>query len=436
MKRTIGGDRPPRWGGDVVTFEDMREFLVAYSTYEPQMHIINQDGGGRVLARRRELVDSTTQLMVADEFYDGKPWVDLSEEEVMQGLMRFAGVDMQQTSDEDFCRQLFRVLKMDASVPVDSRVFMQKRAPPKYVAHNGLTEVLRPGGRRCTLKRCKVLVEAIAAGIEPLDFRRKVEKKMRFDLVTLDSEALFSIIAKQQRDQAAIEANDAVRRQKAKRRDARSVAVEGTKPQGSTADDHDSHEKAKAAGVKAEQGRRYDNNECFVCDKHGHQQWDCLQSQCGKAGKGVHGQTHGQTPVQQQQSPSDPTQHSRSKATGMAPATDTRRSSAYKTASQAVVTEIEPASPEPSRRNDDDYVHIRVPRERMAPVDYGLAETVQHQVSQSAGPQNAASVLHSVPVQLPAPPSQQSCDDTITILYARLSVSQPGGSGDTSVDTV
>ena len=25
----IGGDRPPRLGGDVVTFEDMREFLVA-----------------------------------------------------------------------------------------------------------------------------------------------------------------------------------------------------------------------------------------------------------------------------------------------------------------------------------------------------------------------------------------------------------------------
>ena len=432
---TIGGDRPPRLGD--VTFEDIREFLVAYSGYEQQMHITNQDGGDRVLARRRELVDSATQMMVADELYDmASPGSASPRRSYCKGLKGLLALICSRRVMRIFAARYSDLLKMDASVPVDSRVFMQKRAPPKYVAHNGLTEVLRPGGRRCTLKRCKVLVEAIAAGIEPLDFRRKVEKKMRFDLVTLDSEALFSIIAKQQRDQAAIEANDAVRRQKAKRRDARSVAVEGTKPQGSTADDHDSHEKAKAAGVKAEQGRRYDNNECFVCDKHGHQQWDCLQSQCGKAGKGVHGQTHGQTPVQQQQSPSDPTQHSRSKATGMAPATDTRRSSAYKTASQAVVTEIEPASPEPSRRNDDDYVHIRVPRERMAPVDYGLAETVQHQVSQSAGPQNAASVLHSVPVQLPAPPSQQSCDDTITILYARLSVSQPGGSGDTSVDTV
>ena len=41
---TIGGDRPPRSGGDVVTFEDIREFLVAYSECEQQMHITNQDG--------------------------------------------------------------------------------------------------------------------------------------------------------------------------------------------------------------------------------------------------------------------------------------------------------------------------------------------------------------------------------------------------------
>ena len=56
-------------------------------------------------------------MMVADEFYGGKPWVDLSEEELMPGLKTFAGVDVQHTSDEDFCRQIFSVLKMDASVP-------------------------------------------------------------------------------------------------------------------------------------------------------------------------------------------------------------------------------------------------------------------------------------------------------------------------------
>ena len=123
---TIGGDRPPRLGEDVVTFEDMRESLVAYLEYEQQMHVANEGGGDRVLAMRRELADSATQMMVTDDFYDGKPWIDLSEQELR--FEKFAGVDVQQTSDVDFCRQIFRVLKMDASVPVDSRVFMQKRA--------------------------------------------------------------------------------------------------------------------------------------------------------------------------------------------------------------------------------------------------------------------------------------------------------------------
>ena len=50
----------------------MREFLVAYPEYEQQMRVTNQDGGDRVLARWRELVDSATQMRVADEFYDGK----------------------------------------------------------------------------------------------------------------------------------------------------------------------------------------------------------------------------------------------------------------------------------------------------------------------------------------------------------------------------
>ena len=124
----------------------MREFLVAYSEYEQQMHITNQDGGDRVFARRRELVDSATQMMVADEFYDGKPWIDLSKEELLQGLKVFAGVDMQQTTDEEIFRQIFRVLKMDASVAIH-RAFMQKRPLRKYLADSGLTEVVRPDGR-------------------------------------------------------------------------------------------------------------------------------------------------------------------------------------------------------------------------------------------------------------------------------------------------
>ena len=72
-------------------------------------------------------------------------------------------------------------------------------------------DVVKPDARQYTLKHGKVLVEAMAAGIEPLEFRRKVEKKMRFDLVTHDPNALFNIVAKHERYQAAVEASDAER---------------------------------------------------------------------------------------------------------------------------------------------------------------------------------------------------------------------------------
>ena len=163
--------------------------------------------------------------------------------------------------------------------------------------------------------------------------------------------------------------------------------------------------------MKAERNRRYENNECFLCGKQGHKQWVCPQSQQGKAGKGVHGQSHSQEPKQQQhqqqqqqQSTSGPAQHTRSKATGMAPASaiPAAGDSGYKIPSKAVVTGIEPAAPAVST-DKDDCVHIAVPREKVAPVDTGRTETVQHHVSQSAGPQRAAPVFQSVPVQLPHP---------------------------------
>ena len=155
-------------------------------------------------------------------------------------------------------------------------------------------------GRQHTLKHGKVLVEAMA-GIEPLEFRRKVEREMRFNLVVHNPDALFNIIDQQRRDPAVIEANDAVRRQRATQRDARSVAAAGTKLQGNAADKPDGSQSTKTAGVKAERNRLYKNNECFVCGKQGHKQWDCLQSQLGKTGKGIHGQSHGEDPKQQQQ---------------------------------------------------------------------------------------------------------------------------------------
>ena len=138
-------------------------------------------------------------------------------------------------------------------------------------------------------------------------------------------------------------------------------------------------------------------------------------------------------PKQQQQSTSGPAKHTRSKTTGTAPvfATPMAGADGYKTASKAVVTGTEPAAPAASTQKDDDYVYIRVPWEKVAPVDTGLTETVQHHVSQSVGPHNAAPVLQSVPVQLPAPASQQWLGNSRNISYARVLVVQPGGSART-----
>ena len=74
-------------------------------------------------------------------------------------------------------------------MPVDSRVFMQKRALRKYLADSGLMDLVKPGNRQYTLKHGKVLVEAIAARIEPLEFRHKVESEMRFNLIVPDPDA-------------------------------------------------------------------------------------------------------------------------------------------------------------------------------------------------------------------------------------------------------
>ena len=76
---------------------------------------------------------------------------------------------------------------MNAKLPLDKRVVMQKRA--FYLADSGLTEVMKPDIPQSTLTHGKVLVETIAAGVEPLELRRKENKNIRFDLATYDLDA-------------------------------------------------------------------------------------------------------------------------------------------------------------------------------------------------------------------------------------------------------
>ena len=69
----------------------------------------------------------------------------------------------------------------------------------------------------------------------------------------------------------------------------------------------------------------------------------------------------------------------------MAPASAIPRASGYKIASKVVVTKTEPAAHKASMQNDDDYVYIRVPREKVVPVDSGLTEMVQHRYPRALG---------------------------------------------------
>lgn len=80
-----------------------------------------------MLAGMRGPVDSATR-MVAGEVYDGRPLFDLIKEDLIQGLKSFADVDVQQTTDEEFDRQLFRLLKVGASGPVGGSVFIHQHA--------------------------------------------------------------------------------------------------------------------------------------------------------------------------------------------------------------------------------------------------------------------------------------------------------------------
>ena len=152
----------------------------------------------------------------------------------------------------EFGRQIVCVLKMDASVPVDRKVSIPKRPLRKYLADSGFTYVVKTGGRSFMLRHGKVLVEAIAAKIQPLEFRRKVEREMRFNLVVHGTDAVFNIVDRQQQNQAVIESNDAARRQTTAGRDARSMGSAGTKLQGSDADEYDASQSAKTAEMKAE----------------------------------------------------------------------------------------------------------------------------------------------------------------------------------------
>ena len=256
---------------------------------------------------------------------------------------------------------------------------------------------MKPGGRQYPLRRGKLLVKAIASGLEPIECHRKLKKGARFKVLVHDTEALFDVIDQRRQNQAVIGAKDAARWKTAKRRDARPVVAAETNLHGMAAAKHDARWRAKTAGVKTERNRWYNSNECFRCGKQGHKHPVCPQSQQTKTEKGVHGQSHGNTCKHQKQekSTSGLAQHTWCTAIGTVPASTTLKAGASwdKTGSKAVVTGTEPAAPAVFKQKDDEYVNIRVPRDKVAPVDTERSEMIRHRVSSSAGPNPSAPVL-------------------------------------------
>ena len=173
--------------------------------------------------------------------------------------------------------------------------------------------------------------------------------------------------------------------------------------------------------------------------EQGHKQWDNSSSQHNKTGTGVHGQNHGQAPKQeqqQQQSTSDPVQHTGSKATGAAPGstTPTGGASGTRQPKKTVVTGTVLAGPATSTQTDDDYVCICVRRAKEAPVDAGAPRRCNNLITRALGRKVSHQSFNQFRYSCRHP--RLSRGDSSTTSYARVSVLQPGGSGDTSVETV
>ena len=137
VKVSTGGESPTSvgWGMMLLPSKQCANFLL------PAL-VRAADAYYKTRWRRRGAPQQAGAGRFSDPTNGGWPSVDHSEEELMQGLETLVGVDVQWTSDEDFCRQLFRFPKINVSVPVDSTMSMQKRG------RGGLTEVLKPDNRQ------------------------------------------------------------------------------------------------------------------------------------------------------------------------------------------------------------------------------------------------------------------------------------------------
>ena len=93
---TTGGVKPPRLTKYTVVRREIVWFLRAYDDYVKRMKVANEDGGGRSVAKIRELVPDALQRLIARRYYQTKMGTDLTEAEVREGLEKLGGLDAEE----------------------------------------------------------------------------------------------------------------------------------------------------------------------------------------------------------------------------------------------------------------------------------------------------------------------------------------------------
>ena len=135
VKTTVAGVRPPRLSHDTPLPMQVAAFCRAYKEYRQSIKIANEDGEGRTPACVGELVPNSVQEFVCFKYYRGKPRDNLTDEELLKGLEKMAGIDEVVIEARKFKQDMFRILQMDRKLPVQARV---KRVQQSLIAY--LTE--------------------------------------------------------------------------------------------------------------------------------------------------------------------------------------------------------------------------------------------------------------------------------------------------------
>ena len=92
----------------------------------------------RSKAGLRELVTSTVLRMIARKYHKGKNETELTEKEVREGLMKLGGMEERAMDEEDFQREIRKILRMDRRKTVRDRIFKLEQDLTTFVIERHL----------------------------------------------------------------------------------------------------------------------------------------------------------------------------------------------------------------------------------------------------------------------------------------------------------